>query len=101
MAFQKIDDRTILVTSHEQLPTFPDRPEPERKEDPWLTYKQTLKRFGWSDADYEEAQQHGFPISAKRPRRLYGVDLVWRESWLDRWANEQRESANAKMRLVG
>ena len=67
-----------------------------------LYKNQVLAKFGWTDADFEAAQAFSFPIAGKRPRFLkMGIDLVWKEDALDRWASEQREKAEAIPRLVG
>jgi hypothetical protein len=100
--YKHVDDRTILVESTPMVPTLPDRPEPVRVEPRKFTYKPMLARMGWTDADFKEAQQFGFPAGGQLVRPgSFTFPLQWREDVLNRWANEQREKAMTILRLVG
>ena len=77
------------------------RPEPIRDKPRRLTRERVLKKFGWSDADFDEAQRFGFPPAAHRPTLgSFALVQIWREDVLDKWAAEWREKASAILRLV-
>ncbi len=53
MGFRMLDEKTMLVTSSEQFPTFPDRPEPTRREAKKLKRPAAAKHLNMSEADFD------------------------------------------------
>src|SRR5438128_1704744 len=72
----------------------PDKAEPPHVEAPRLNYAAVLKKFRWSDAQFELAKRFGFPSSmvrasvAREGNEAGGArwDRVWPEDLLDAWA---------------
>jgi hypothetical protein len=62
-----------------------------------------LRKFKWSEKDFELAQSCEFPAAMKRPPKLgsWTFTLVWPENVLDGWAAKQREKVAVLERLVG
>src|SRR5689334_6453029 len=86
-----IDAKTVIVDHTVPLPTFPDRPEPVRREVRWLAKSDLMKYLDWDEAQFEAAQAHNFPIAAKRPTLGgWGITLVWRDDAIDQWRSEIR-----------
>jgi hypothetical protein len=79
----------------------PIRPEPPRVESPWIDKPRLLKKLGFTEEDFVEAQQYEFPIAAKRPQiGGWAITLVWRESQIDEWVDRMRASIAARQRLI-
>ena len=97
--------QTIISDSyafHGEIQGPPAPPEPTRNKPRSLTRAQVKAKFGWNDADFEEALQLNFPVGGHVVKT--GSDRKpWcvREDLLDRWAGEQRAAATTIRRLVG
>ena len=76
--------------------------EPVIRKPVWIDRPTLLKRFKWSDADFDAAQLFAnFPAAAKRslgPGAI-GWTLVWRDMELDAW-RERMQAAIAQMRSL-
>jgi hypothetical protein len=83
----------------------PDRPEPIRAEARKLDRKQVMRKFRWSDVDFDRVVSGAFdfPVAMRRnnPLGAWGTTLIWREDQLDVWAARTREHATEILRLVG
>jgi hypothetical protein len=77
-----------------QVISPPDKPDPPQVEPPRLNYAAVLKKFRWSDVEFELAQRFGFPPSllrasvARTQNEPGGAhwEKVWPEDKLDVWA---------------
>jgi hypothetical protein len=98
--FRKLDSRTILVESTEQVPMFPPRPEPVRVAPRLIDHKALLRKMRWSPEQYEAAQAYDFPI-ARRRAEGWTLTLIWPEDAIDTWIVSMREKADQIRSLIG
>jgi hypothetical protein len=103
MAFYKIDDRTIVQTSHEQLPVLPDRREPKRQENRQLLRRDLRKKFGVrTEAEVDEiVAMPGFPTPMKRTNGRDEPTAFWFEDQLDRFRQHEVARASRTLELLG
>lgn len=63
-----------------------------------------LKRYRWSDADFEAAisltDPNAFPSAAKRTSGSFAMTLLWRDTDLDKWEARVQEHYDLLGRLI-
>src|SRR4051812_9184393 len=97
-----LDARSMLIENTPQLPVYADKPEPPRPDVRWLKKRDVLRRFGWTEEDFEYELTLDFPVASRRTKAgFWAVTLIWREDGLDAWRQMKREKAEKDLRLVG
>lgn len=85
-----------------EIAPIPDRPRPAPVEPRRLDRAGVQRKFGWSDAQFEQALTLNFPAAGVRSSfGNWKIVSIWNEALLDAWAVEVREKAAAMIALVG